>query len=455
MDKTVIRDKNKARLYVGYGQCDITPEESVPLAGAGNTSQRMSQGILTRLYTTFLAFTDENDHTILLGSSDLLVMPDSYVHWVRTSISKETGVAYDDIMISATHSHNAPDQDNLAEPSIVCYLQKLQSWYVEAAVMALEDRKPAELLAGRTNTKNLNFVRHYLTEAGVAKGDNFGDDIKSPYTGHTHDADSQMQLVRFVRDGGDDILLVNWQVHPHRSSAKKSGFHYMVSADIVGVMRDKITDKTGLKVVYYTGAAGNLNPTSRIDEENVTKDYLEQGSALADYALSALDHLSPLKAGPIRSVVKLSEQKIDHLEDHKLELAKVVLDYWLSTNDLIAATKLARQYGINSPYHAQGIQAKYRLPLTGDVEMHAVSMGDFAFVTGSYEMFDTNGLYIKKNSPFAMTLIISLTNRSLSYIPSEEGFRINSYETNAGRFVIGTGEKLAEEYVALLHEVSQ
>ena len=68
-------------------------------------------------------------------------------------------------------------------------------------------------------------------------------------------------------------------------------------------------------------------------------------------------------------------------------------------------------------------------------------------------MFDSNGVYIKENSPIATTLIATQTNQSRAYIPSKEGFRINSYEANAGRFKVGTGEELAEELVQMLQQI--
>jgi len=445
--------EEKDKLQVGFGECDITPCESVPLAGAGNTSQRMSQGILNRLSLIFLAFTDEAGQTILLSSADLLVMPDRLAHEFRLAISEKTNVPYDNIMLSATHSHNAPDQDNLAEPSIQRYIEALRGWYVEAAEKALADRRPARMLGGRTETDRLNFVRHYMTEAGIAKGDNFGEEVLSPITGHVHNADNQLQLVRFVREGAKDILLVNWQVHPHRASSKASGFHYMVASDMVGVMRETLTEETGMQVVYYTGAAGNLNPMSRIKEENITANYLEQGKALAAYASKCLETLQPLREGPIRHITKRTAEKIDHHEDAKVPEAEVVLRYWIGHNDLVGAVKLANQYGINSPYHAAGILDKSRLPETTDLEVHSFCIGGLSVITAPYEMFDSNGAYIKKNSPFDMTLIVTQTNQSRAYIPSEEGFRINSYEANAGRFEAGTGEKVADGFVQMLQQI--
>ena len=77
---------------VGYGRVNITPEESVPLAGAGNTSQRMSTGTLTYLYSTCIAITDTQGETVLLFSNVILVAWTATFTELRKAISEATGV---------------------------------------------------------------------------------------------------------------------------------------------------------------------------------------------------------------------------------------------------------------------------------------------------------------------------------------------------------------------------
>lgn len=108
---------------------------------------------------------------------------------------------------------------------------------------------------------------------------------------------------------------------------------------------------------------------------------------------------------------------------------------------------------MNSPYHANGIISKANKPKTMDMKIYALSFGDVAFVFAPYEMYDTQGTYIKGNSPYDMTFISTCANESFSYIPDEAGHDYNSYEANAGYFVRGTAEQLAEEYVSLLKQI--
>lgn len=438
------------KFTVGYGRVNITPEESVPLAGAGNTSQRMSTGTLTYLYSTCIAITDAQGETVLLFSNDLLIAWTATFTGLRKAISEATGIPVDNIHMACTHTHNAPDLENSEVPSAVRYQASLKKWVVKAAQLALADRRPATMYTGTTNTSGLNFTRHYVTESGAVKGDNFGDDIHSPITGHHHEADSQLQLIKFVREDGKDIVMANWQTHPHRTSASAP---YDVSADLIDAMRERMEKELDCSFIYFTGAAGNVNPTSRIEENNVTSNYLEQGRMLAKYALDAMPNLQQASTGDVALTSTTYVATVDHTEDNKLAKAKEVANYWTSTNDLAGANKMAQENEMNSPYHANGIISKANKPKTLNLKIYALSFGDVAFIFAPYEMYDTQGVFIKENSPYDMTFISTCANEGFSYIPDEAGYDNNSYEANSGYFVRGTAEALAKEYVTLLEQI--
>ena len=80
-------------------------------------------------------------------------------------------------------------------------------------------------------------------------------------------------------------------------------------------------------------------------------------------------------------------------------------------------------------------------------------MGDIGFVTAPYEMFDEQGMTIREGSPFTATFVITCSNDAIGYIPNREGFEINCYEANNGKFMPGMGETLAEEYVKMLQSI--
>lgn len=439
-----------SKLRVGYCRINITPFEPVPLAGYGNTSMRVSQNILSELYATCIAFTDEADNTVLMFHNDLISGGKRISEPCRNAISKATGIPISNIMIGATHTHSGPDTANLNFDSIHRYLRYLPSQLTFCAEAALADRKEATMFIGKTETKGLNFVRHYVLEDGTFKGDNFGDLNDSPFAGHTTQADPEMRIVKFVREGGKDVVLVNWQTHPHRTGGSKK---YDVSADIVGAMRDVVEAKWDCKFIYFTGGGGNVNPHSRIPEENITADFLEQGKAMAEHAFQV--QFQEAKTGPIHLLENLHEELINRPDPKKVEAAELVHKYWRETNDFLPSCALANQYGFNSPYAAGHVisRSKYEEGATRTVPMYAFSIGDVAFATAPYEMFDTNAKQIRDGSPFPMTIVSSCTNDGCGYIPSAYGYQHGCYETDCSNFKPGTGEKFAQIYIDMLKQI--
>ena len=74
------------------------------------------------------------------------------------------------------------------------------------------------------------------------------------------------------------------------------------------------------------------------------------------------------------------------------------------------------------------------------------------FAAAPYEMIDTNGMFIKENSPFTYTVIATLSNYSHGYFPSDFTFDTGSYEVDTTRFVRGTAERMADALVQMLDE---
>lgn len=84
------------------------------------------------------------------------------------------------------------------------------------------------------------------------------------------------------------------------------------------------------------------------------------------------------------------------------------------------------------------------------MEINAFRVGGVGFTTGTYEMFSEAGIFIKANSPYEYTFL--LTGNS-GYIPSEKAFGYRYYEADTGFFAKGTAEKLADKYIEIRNEI--
>jgi len=445
---------------VGFGRTNITPTYSVPLAGYGNTTSRMSQGFLDYIYSTCIAVTDETDSTVLLITTDIIAVQTFMVEPLKTSITKATGVPADRIMIQGTHTHSAPDLYS-SDPSIASkYKNDYVAGITQSAVDAMADRSPATMETGVGHTDGLNFVRHYTTTSGTMYGDNLT--LKGSMTGHYSEPDNEIQLIRFKRAAEDkkDILAVNWQCHPKLNSSGETvegkANRGMISADYIGSTRDIIESETDCLFAFYLGAAGNLNANSKITSENKATENKAYGKLLAGHIMDGMQSLTAVEGTKVTSTQRMYEAKIDHTEDALVPDAQKVAAIWSSTNNYTEAMAAATGTAIGSPYHANSIISRANNNEgTRKIEINAIRIGSIGFITAPYEMFDVNGMFIKDGSPFETTFIMTCSNGGNNYIAAQYAFdSTGTYEVHNRTFPAGTAEDLADNYVEMLTELA-
>ena len=432
---------------VGYGKADITPDGPVAMGGYGKADQRISKGVLSYLYATCIAITDADDNTILIYGLDLCGVGTAMDF--RKNVSEATGVPEENIMMSASHTHSAPDY-SVATSGQGAALNKLKNGLIKAAETAMEDRKEAKMYGGSIETEGMNFVRHYLMNDGTYAGDNFGS-TASGYASHASEADSQLQLIKFVREGDNDIYLTNFQTHPHQTGGSSK---YDLSADIVGEYRTNMEKALGCEVLYLSGAGGNINSHSRVKEEQATPDWKAWGVKMAEYAQKV--EFTELNTGKVQAATYEFQAAINHNDDQWASICDDLANRWNKGEITTAQLKeLGLTYGVklNSPYHAQAIRSRAKMGNYNTFLIQAYSFGDVGLAAFPGEQFDTNGKFIKDNSPFAMTIVATKANGENGYFPSQFAFDVSGgYECDTTKYVPGTAEKLADQYVAMLTE---
>ena len=431
------------KLYAGYAKCLLTPDYEVSLAGYGDDVRRRSEGVASDVYMTCVAVANEETTVLLLTADALSVGPGTGLE-IKEAVSKATGIPDTQVFICATHSHSAP-RLYLGTPNADIYRKHFYETAVKAAQQALADLAPATMETAKRQVPMKTFVRHYLMADGTYAGPNFGN-LKKGYVRHATEADETLILLKFLREGKQDILMVNWQAHP--ANARFLGFH-LISADFVGVMRDKLQSHTGCLVAYYGGASGNQICMGYLPEEKQGLSWYEYGNRMADYAFRMTYEMQPCEGTEIKCVRHMFRAQCDHTWDHMLPQAEEVYHLW-HTVGKPEADALGKTYGFTSCYQAGHIRAKAALPETEDLEINALRIGPIGFITGTYEMFSTTGIYARKHSPFENTFVMCGNS---DYIPCKEAYEYRSYEGDVAHHAPGTAEAMAEKYVELLHQV--
>ena len=88
------------------------------------------------------------------------------------------------------------------------------------------------------------------------------------------------------------------------------------------------------------------------------------------------------------------------------------------------------------------------------MSVQAVRLGrDVALVALPGEIFVELGLAIKKASPFAVTMVVELSQQCPGYVPTQKAYGEGSYEIVNSRLKPGGGEALAQAAIELLKEL--
>ena len=440
--KAVYEDEIQANFQVGWGRVDVTPDErnfpegvtGINLAGNFDTATRISTGTRTpedRLYVTAVAVSDGKQTNVVM-TTDFIRVPTAWSDTVQEICYEKYGLPHECLSISATHTHSAPDIGDAQgprQPVKQCSSDpgSKNYWYylvwrdsvVEAVGQALEDLSPVEeTKIGTTNVPGVNWVRHWrvkVNTTGHMNGVNFTTD-GAANKGYVRDADQELQVVRFVREGKKDVVMLNFQAHP--TSFGGSGGNLLISADWCGVLyRTLEASDEDCLAAFYQGAAGNImytcNMNSVKEKWNPATDIYDHGKKLADHAMEVMEHMTTVKT----DVVKSQRQQFIAFE---------------------------RDYTV-----------------TREIEQDVVTIGDsIAICTAGYEMYDSTGMYVKENSPYEVTFIIE-NAQGHEYMPDWQACHYEilgspqAYENweSCHNEVPGTAEDLGNGLVAMLNNL--
>lgn len=444
-------DQTPKGLQIGYAREKIMPDINlqIPLGGYGNEDFRLAQDYLDYLYITCIAFS-EGDQTILLMTHDQILTNETIAGQIKEGISSHTNIPKENILISATHSHSTPDLSKTEYTGIKAYRELLVEMGITAGLKALQDQAPATMYGGYTTVEGMNFIRHYLMNDGTYYGSNFG----SPASGikdHATENDPTMGLLKVEREGDkEDILLMNFQAHPCNTGGIDK---FSISADYIATTRNAFEAQTGMLFAYFLGAAGNHNANSWMTSDQHQLDNEAYGQKLAQAAIDALPTLTKLEGTGIETTYQEFEYAMNKEDLDKLEQAEEVWALYESTGNRDAGNALAYEYGLSSVYHASAIIGRASWPESWHFPFHATRIGNFSFINAPYEMFAASGKFIRDNSPFQTTFIISCSNDSEGYFPTIEAFEYGCYESFTCAYARGIAEDSADAFVAMLKEL--
>ena len=162
-------------LKCGTAISNITPQN--PAWAHGYYARtRKSAGMLEPITLGCLALA--NDKTkVLIVTLDMIGVEADICEELYALIAQETGVAYPQVMISASHTHFAPalHPTIFSDPKIAYvepdqqYVSEVKTKLVDAARQSLDDMRPVRLESVRTQVPGVLFNRRTLKADGEVK----------------------------------------------------------------------------------------------------------------------------------------------------------------------------------------------------------------------------------------------------------------------------------------------
>lgn len=435
-----------AKLMLGIAREDFTPDFPVRM-----NSQCTNDEVWHPIYATAMYFVDGKEQALIINL-DVRELYDHFLNDVRHAVAATTGVPFEKIIFATTHNHSSPDvgASNSVDNCIRWKKELGHPAIIRAAAAAVADAKIVTGIAGGTATSpKINFVRRYQLEDGTWKGIATANTSTSPRVAHESEADLELRAVRITREGGRDVILMNYQTHAAGALAM---FHEKLNADFCGEMRDDVEKATGAISVYLQGACGNTNYFTYLKEEKEKyekRDYRDVGAILAKTALEALENARELPLGALKVRGENMVVDVNHTLDHLAPVAMEIAD--ISPEE--ERVKAMHANGINNRYELWAIINRAKMPMKSTVELNSVAFGEFAMAFCPHEMFDELGKRLRDMSPYAMTFPCNYAQVYCGYMPSHRMVPHGEYEVNMCRFIPGTGEAEILRLAQQLHDM--
>ncbi len=443
-----------SKLKTGFSRVDITPWLGTKISGY--YEERIADGIINPLFLSCLAVSD-GLNIVLLYSADVIGMRLDAVDAYRTQIAKATGVNPDGIVMCATHTHTSvvlgEEDDEIDEGYMEYFGRKL----VDTARMAIDDLSDTNIRIGQTQVTNISFVRRFRMKSGkVQTNPGIGNpDIDHPLG----TPDETLQVVRFIREGKDEIIVANFQTHPDSVGGTK------FATDFPGVVC-KTVEKAlpNVKCMFINGCQGDVNhinvnrPFEPGDESFDSVPRGEKytnhiGRSIAGGVLSVYDNTVAVADGKVaflRCYADVEYNKADPAELSKMQRIHDL--YYGGRRDEIGEEQMELTTTIAEADRAIKLKD---FPDTIALPVSGISFGEVAFVGFPGEPFTDIGRGVKGKSPFKMTLTSCCSNGYEGYYPMQSAYDEGGYEARSARYRAGVAEKFINTALDVLGEMKK
>ena len=455
------------KLMAGFSRLNVTPPLNIPIVGY--FKPRVAEGILDELEVNVLALATE-EKKVLLISVDNCGFITHVAENYRAFVCETTGLPADCVFIHATHTHTGPatcieldtdviplqvEEDN---PDLPEYFYFLRRKVADAALMALQDLKPAKMGWAVGHAPNVAFVRRFRMKDGrVRTNPGVGNpDILYPIG----DVDERVNVLRFDRDGAESIVLANFGNHPDSVGGN------LISGDWPTLFRHRLEKALdNVKSIFFNGAQGDVNHVNVNakggdfndtfhDFDDVDRGYghaRHMGNVVAAAVLQVFDKVTYTDVDAIRTLEKTIPIPANVPTAEEAEKAHIINDLHFACRDeelpyegMELTTVVAEAVRMVRLEHG---------PVTFPMNFLAIALGNVVLFGIPGEPFTGISRGIKKAEGWDLVLPCCLTNGCAGYFPMKDAYDEGGYEARSSAFKAGVAELIIEEGCKQLDEL--
>jgi hypothetical protein len=463
--------KEATGLKVGVAETDITPPNGFPMAGYYH--ERLAEGTIDPLKAKAIVFRS-GETSAALVVCDLIGIATDLSREIRKRATARTGIPESNIVVSATHSHTAPDYmkelylylgEEEQQPLRAEYIKKLIAGPVDAIARADAGVSPSSLKSGSIEqTTEVSFNRRFVMRDGsVRTWQNYRNPEVVRAAGPIDPA-IELLMITSEDEGAPKGFLSNFALHLDTVGGTKwsADYPYFIEKTLRNEFDPQVIS------IFGTGCCGDINHSDPSRKQRNKVDFI--GNSLGNSITQHLGELQsvdsaelfvaservelPLQEAPRAEVERSVEllklanagEKIDFFE-HVTAYKTLILDQ-LRHKEPYANSVENITWGLSRSLAGIG----ERLP----VDVTVMTIGnDLAIVCLPGEVFVELGLAIKQASPFRTTMIIELSNSvETIYIPHRAAYAGGSYEVTNSALQPGSGEMLVETALRLLRQAA-
>lgn len=430
-------------MQAGFGRLDITPPLGTPLAGYFHA--RFTKGVWDPIELNALALRDENK-TLLIVGFDAMSSGVRELLQIRKKISERVEVPVEDILIQPLHQHtsitlNMHDHNTVTDTA---YIDVLTRKFCDVCQMAIADLADAKLgIATKETSEPLSFIRRFRMKDGSVGDSCFRE--AEEYESFLGEADNNVRLLRFVREGKKDIALVNFCTHPDVIARS------YITADWPGFVRRMTEERNpDTYCMVLTGFQGDSNHINVfLPKAERGKGYVhseKMGRIIADAVEAAWDEVEMQTdvtlRGEVRDVfVKSNMKGIEHFEECREFVEK-------HREDMGENGAKYTPSGIIY-YEASCIAGLPDRPAIWRVSVPMMAIGKVVLIGFPGEPFTSYMHTMRKQAPDKFLLCLIMANGGIGYFPDKKAYADATYEVVTSPF----DEEIEDKLLAATNEM--